>query len=225
MTGQSIIALGMVFSFFVLTILGLFSFEVNRVELANEQLRSASDAAALSAAATLASSDNFNTLSAQTTAMNTALTTFQQNSVLGVSLANAVISATATDSPTAGNSSIFVQFLDPHNNNQPVALGDPKGKVVSVTSAYGVKPTFANILGLSNPPLHSTGTSGVPSLDVVLCFDVSASIDDQTEVSFVRRELVAGKNVYIIPPTAAGSPAGALAEGKIYDILGPQPTG
>src|SRR5579885_3077950 len=90
--GQSMITLGILIGVFVLMMVGLFGFEVNRVELAREQLTAAADAAALAGAATLASSDNLDPATAQTEAMNTALTTFQQNSVLGMALSDASLS-------------------------------------------------------------------------------------------------------------------------------------
>jgi Flp pilus assembly protein TadG len=227
MSGQAIIVLGLVIAVMVLLVIGLLSFEVDRVQLAQEQLRAASDAAALSAAATLASSNNTNTSQAQTTAIDTALTTFQQNSVLGTQLTNACLAATADDQPSANNSSIYVQFLDPNNNDAPVPLGDANGKIVQITATYGVSPAFGTFLGLTSVPVHTVSSGGVPMLDVVLCFDVSASIDDQTPVTFVRRQWNTTTNVinYIIPPTDGASPAGALAEGRIFDIIGPPAIG
>lgn len=218
-------ALGMVISFVFLLTVGLFSFEVNRLDMAKQQLRSATDAAALAAAATLASSDNLDPVEAHTQAINTALNTFQQNSVIGLPLTNAYLSGSASENPLAEQSSLFIEFLDPHRNNQAVPLGDPTGKIVRISSAYGITPSFGQLLGLSTLPVRSVGSGGVPTLDVVLCFDVSASIDDQTPVTFVKRQWNGTRNVYTVVPTRAGSPAGPLAQGKIYDIIGPPPTG
>src|SRR5277367_4643955 len=105
-TGQSMIALGMVIAVFILLAAGLFGFEVNRVELGREQLAAACDAAALAGAATLASSDNLDPATAQTEAMNTALTTFQQNTVLGTQLSNAYLAGGGGDTPAADGSSL-----------------------------------------------------------------------------------------------------------------------
>lgn len=225
--GQSMIVLVLLISIFILLAAGLFGFELNRMEVARQQLRSACDAAALSAAATLASSNNTNTSQSQTTAMDTALTTFQQNSIIGKTLANAVITYSNPDNPGPNNSSIYIQFLDPNNSDRPVQLGDPKGKVVQVTANFGLQPAFGVFLGLPNVDLHEVSLGGVPSLDVALCFDVSASIDDQTPVTFVRRQWNATKNTidYIVPPCQKGAPAGALAQGPIFSILGPPAIG
>ncbi len=225
--GISTIVLGTVIGVFVLFVCGLFGFEVNRIELAREQLASAADAAALAGAATLASSNDTDTATAQTQAMNTALTTFQQNSILGTSLADAYTAGSTGDNPGANNASIFVQFLDPNNNNQPVSLGDANGKIVQVTAAFGLQPSFGKFLGLNQLPIYQTSQGGVPELDVVLCFDVSASIDDQTPVTFVKRywNSATSKNVYQVTSAYPGSPAGSLAEGTIYGILGPPAVG
>lgn len=227
--GQAMVVLCAIISLLIIFVVGLFSYEVNRVEVCRAQLRSATEAAALAAAATLASQDNTDPSAAHIQALQTAITTFQQNSVLGVSLNNAVLSYNNEDSPRAENSSLFIEFLDPNNNNSPVNIGDPNGKIVRISSAFGLLPSFGNFLGLGNLPLRTTALGGVPDLDVVLCFDVSGSIDDQTPVSCVRRQwtgsAASGRIQYVVPPARAGSAAGALAQGRIYDIFGPQPTG
>lgn len=225
--GQAMVVLGLILAVFAVMAVGLFGFEVSRMELAREQLRAACDSASLAAAATLANSDNVSTSSAQTQAMNTALTTFQQNEIIGVSLSGATIATSSTAVPGANQGSLSFQFLDPHNNNQPVGLGDPRGKIIQVNGAFWVQPAFGQYLGLSSAPVRVSSLGGVPALDIALCFDVSASIDDQTPVTFVRRQWnpALAKVDYIVPPTRAGSPAGALAQGRIYDIVVPTPTG
>lgn len=226
-SGQSMIVLGLVLSAFVLLPIGLFGFEVNRMELARQQLRVACDAASLAAAATLASSDILDPTEAQTKAIETALTTFQQNAVVGTKLSETVLAATNEDVPVANQAMIFLEFLDPHDNNSPVNLGDPKGKIIRVNGIFGLEPAFGKFLGLTSVPVRTTSSGGVPMLDVVLCFDVSASIDDQTPVTFVRRQWnpATGKINYNVASTSAGSPAGALAQGKLFDIIGPPATG
>jgi hypothetical protein len=226
-SGQAMIVLVLLLAVFVLLAIGLFSFELNRMEVARQQLRSACEAASLAGAATLASSDNTDPMASHTAAMNTALTAFRHNSVIGKSLIAGDITYSNPDNPTPNNSSIYIQFLDPNNNNTPVAMGDPKGKTVQVTANFGLPPSFGQFLHIGNAVLHETTSGGVPSIDVALCFDVSASIDDQTLVTFVRRTWNSGQNKinYTIPTTLSGCPAGPIAEGTIYDILVPQPTG
>lgn len=216
--GQSILSLGLVLIIVAVLLIGLLSVEVNRLVLAKQQLQSATDAAALAGAATLASSDNLDPTDAQDQASNTALNTFQQNQVLGRSLTGATIGG------GGGTSYIDIAFLDPHNNNAPVAPGDPKGKIVQITSNITFQPMFG-VLGHVSYPLNAISHGGVPALDVVLCFDVSGSIDDQTPVTFIRRRWSNNKIVYDIPTTRAGSPVQPTAHGPIYDILGPPATG
>src|SRR5437870_4009450 len=107
--GQSTIVLVLVIGFFVLLSAGIFSFELNRMEVARQQLRSATEAAALAAAATLASSDNTDPAAAQTNAMATALNTFQKNSLVGQSLQYAVQTFMNPDNPGPSQSSIYME--------------------------------------------------------------------------------------------------------------------
>ena len=229
MSGQAMIVLSAIISLLVLFVIGIFSYEVNRLELVRTQLRSATEAASLAAAATLASQDNTDPTAAHEQAIQTALDTFTKNSVCGISLANAVLAGTDEDSPEAHHSSMFIEFLDPNNNNNPVAMGNPAGKIVRITGALGALPSFGNFLGLGNVPIRTTASGGVPDLDVVLCFDVSGSIDDQTPVSAVRRQwngdAATGRIQYVIPNTDSGCAAGPVANGKLYDLFGPTPTG
>ncbi|HEY9870734.1 MAG TPA: pilus assembly protein TadG-related protein, partial [Candidatus Obscuribacterales bacterium] len=225
--GQSMIVLVLIIAFFVVGALALFGFEVHRLTLAREQLIAACDAASLAGAATLASQDNVDPVAAHDQAMNTALTAFQQNSVLGARLSDAQLGLTDIALPGAGQSSVNVEFLDPHNNNQPVDLGDPAGKIVRVSAVLGLEPAFGRFLGLGTVPVRAISSGGVPDLDVVLAFDISGSIDDQTPVTFVRRQWspAQARIVYIVPPARPGAKAGPLAQGRIYDVLGPVPTG
>ncbi len=63
-------------------------------------------------------------------------------------------------------------------------------------------------------------------MDIVVVFDVSGSIDDQTPITMVKRMWNgSGKIDYVITSTKSGSPAGGTAEGTIFDIVGPPPTG
>lgn len=223
------IVLSAIISLLVLFVVGIFSYEVNRLELVRTQLRSATEAASLAAAATLASQDNTDPTAAHEQAIQTALDTFNKNSVCGIALSNAVLAGTDEDSPDANHSSIFIEFLDPNSNNQPVQLGNPAGKIVRITGALGALPSFGNFLGLGNVPIRTTASGGVPDLDVVLCFDVSGSIDDQTPVTAVRRQwtgdAATGRIQYVIPNTDSGCAAGPIANGRLYDLFGPPPTG
>lgn len=226
-SGVTVMILGLFLAAFAVVPLGLLAFELHRAELAREQLRSVCESAALAAAATLAGSDLNNPVESHQNAMNSALHFFQANSVIGYSLNTSRLAGSKDEKPSAKMGNLFVQFLDPHNSLQPVPLGDPKGKVVQIFGNLNAEPAFSKFLPLGNFLISATSSAGVPSLDVVLCFDVSGSIDDQTPVTFVRRQwdTTTGKVVYIVPPCRAGAAAGPSASGKIYDVLGPPPTG
>lgn len=225
--GAATIVLTIIIAVFVLLAGGLFACELNRVEVAREQLRSVCEAASLAGAATLASQDNTNVTSAQTLAINTAIYNFQQNSLVGTSLANAAQTYNNPDTPSTDQASVYVELLDPHNNNQPVNLGDSAGKVVKVTGFFGLRPLFAVFLGIPCLPIKAAALSGVPQMDIALCFDVSGSMDDQTEVTFVKRywNATTAKISYDVASTSGSAPAGKLAQGKIFDILSPNAIG
>lgn len=219
-----------VMGFLILGVVGLFAFEVVRANLAREQLRSACQAAALAGAATLASSDVTDTTMAQNNAVSAAMLVLKKNFIIGYPLVAATrttSSSALADNTTTGCCLVYFEFLNPNNKNAVVPLGDPDGKILRVTGSFGLQPAFACYLGLTNLPISGIASAGVPQLDVVLCFDVSGSIDDQTQVSFVRRswDPVKGKIAYTVAATTGGSPAGSLAQGTIFNILGPPATG
>ncbi|MBX9724760.1 MAG: Tad domain-containing protein, partial [Candidatus Obscuribacterales bacterium] len=229
-SGQSLVIMIFVMAFLILGVVGMFSFEISRANLAREQLRSACQAASLAGAATLASSDLVDPKQAQLDAITSAMVVFKKNYVLGNVLNGATQSpdlASLSTNTTAKNCIVFFEFLDPNKNDAVVKIGDPNGKVIRVNSSFGLVPSFGKYLGLTTLPIEGIASAGVPQLDVVLCFDVSGSIDDQTPVTFVKRlwNGGTGKIDYKVTSARAGSPAGALAQGTIYSILGPPATG
>jgi hypothetical protein len=229
-TGQNMVILIFVMAFLILGVVGMFAFEISRANLAREQLRSACQSAALAGAATLASSDVADPTTAQNNAMSAALLIMKKNFVVGCPLTGtsqtmSVSGLSANNTP--GTCLVYFELLDPNNKDAVVKVGDPNGKVMRVSSSFGLKPAFASYLGLSTLPIEGIASAGVPQLDIVLCFDVSGSIDDQTPVTFVKRAWngTTGKIAYTVAATQSGSTAGALAQGTIYNILGPPATG
>lgn len=212
--GASIMVMVMVLAFCILPLCGLFSFEVGRANLAQQQLQNAVDAASLAAVATLASQDNASPAAAHANCKAAALTVFQANSILGMPLTPATIQAAQGTSPAAGDSHLFFEFLDPVTK-AVVPTGDPRGKIVRVHGAIGAVPAFGKYLGIGNFVVRTTSHGAVPELDVVLCLDNSGSIDDQTNVTLVRRQWDPAINsiVYKNP--------GAVSNGKLYDIATP----
>ncbi|MBA3857195.1 MAG: hypothetical protein C0507_09840 [Cyanobacteria bacterium PR.3.49] len=225
--GISIILLAVILAAFAAVPLGLLGFEIQRVQLAREQLRSVCEAASLAAATELAGSDLSNALEAHQNAIDAALAFYQQNSVIGYALNTSYLAGSKLETPSITKGNLYVEFLDPHSNLQPVSIGDPRGKIVRVYANINALPAFGKFLPIGNFIISANAAAGVPALDVVLCFDISGSIDDQTFVSFVRRQwdATAGKIIYPLSSARGGAPAGSTAKGKLYDVLGPPPTG
>jgi len=232
--GAGIIGVSLIVGLIILPTLAIFSFEMSRMFLAKQQLQNATDAAVLAATAQLASSNNSSPTTAHTNAMAAALTIFQQNSVLGGQLSTSSIVANASDlTPAPGEALIYFQFIDPVTK-LPVPISSPNGKIINLQSAYCAYLAFGNYLGylssmgkyfgLNNFTVDAISKGAVPILDVEICFDVSGSMDDETNVTFVRRTWDAslGKLQYTRPnaPTSTGK-----AEGTIFNILQPAPIG
>jgi hypothetical protein len=141
------------------------------------------------------------------------------NSVLGQFLTSAVQVQNGSDlSCSPGESKIFFQFIDP-NTQQVVPISSPNGKIISVTSCAGEYLAFGKYLGIPNFQVSAYSTGSVPVLDVVICFDVSGSMDDQTNVTFAKRYY--DKTIGLTEPIALNG----AAQGTIANILLPPPTG
>ncbi len=229
--GAMVIFLCFFIGFIVLPTIGLLTFEISRATAIREQLRSACQAASLAGAARLASSDHTDTLQTHNDVVAAAVQAFRANNINSLTLSAAAQVFSANDNPQSDRSSIFVELLDPSSTpaNQPVALGNPNGRIVHVVGAHGLKPVFGDFLGITGPfTLRTDGHGRVPQLDIVLCFDVSGSIDDQTPVTFVKRvwSQSQSKVIYTIIPARAGAPTTAgLACGRLFDIVNPPATG
>ncbi len=231
MSGAGIIMMVTVLGLVVLPLIAMFAFEVSRANLASQQLKNAADAAALGAVATLASQDNKDTAVAQGHAKQVALKIFKENSVLGNKLTDSSFAGSLNENPDAFKGEIFIEFLDP-NTLKPVPEGDPNGKVVRLTAFYGMVPAFGKFVGITKQPVVAASNGAVPQLDVVVCFDISGSIDDQTLVSIRKRKYdtafpaapsnpgVPGRIVYKIPTTNTMN-----CEGTIFDLVNAPATG
>ncbi len=226
--GQGIVALLLLIAVFIILPVGCYAFELGKVQLTRSELRTATDAAGLAAAAALAGQGNLNQMDAHQNARDCALTAFKRNQILGSTLTSASLTYDSLLTPDANECFLMIEFLDPLTGNV-VPAGDSKGKCVRATGIYGLEPSFGKFIGISTVPLRAISSGGVPELDLVVCFDLSGSMDDQTPVTFVRRQwqgdLLTGRIQHIITSAAPGSAAGAAANGTIYDIIGPPPTG
>lgn len=217
--GQSMIALVMLVGLVVIPMLGIFTFEVGRLHLAKQQLQNASDAAALAAVATLASEDNLNPQAAHNDAIQTALGIFKKNFVLGTELTKTDIAAAKDIVPAIGNANIFFEFVNPLTM-QVEPLTSPNAKIVRVYSNFTTYTAFGRYVGISQLNVNALAKGAVPQLDIVFCFDVSGSMDDQTPVTFLKRKWDQTKIVYDIAIGNSGK-----AQGKIFDVLQPGPGG
>ena len=222
---------------FAIATLGMLAFEISRYSLAKNQLKNCNDAATLAASSTLSMysatptnsrttgtsySDPAVARKAQMSAIAVAMKVFQKNSVLGKPLTNAALANTLPLKPNPDQGVLYVEFLSPETNPpSPVPIGSPDGKIVRISAAYGVVPVFGRFLPISSTPVWDTSLSAVPMLDVVNCFDVGGSADDQTKVSFVKRywKSTAPGLAGYVDYQIATKPSGGLANGTIASVL------
>lgn len=236
--GITIILLCLVFGMITLPMCGLFAFECVRAISAREQLRSACESAALAGAAALASSDQTNPVISHNDAIRAAQSAFRANSINGVVLASAAAAGSAVYNPPADRAGIFIEFLDPNSTppNQPVSIGNTNGRIVRIVGMWGHTPTFGRFLGVSGPfTMRAEGFGRVPQLDIVLCFDDSGSIDDQTPVTLMKRwrdtrgtssTTADDRQRYKIARANSGAvTTGDMCNGRIYDFWLPPATG
>ncbi|MDR3616192.1 MAG: VWA domain-containing protein [Candidatus Obscuribacterales bacterium] len=219
--GVAVILLLFILGFFFIGVIGVFTFEIARLNTAHDELRSACEAAALSGTAVLASSNSTNPTVSHNNAVSAALATFQQNSVVGVSLASATQTANNNDAPAPGANSLYIEFLDPNNNNAVVTdYSSSAGKLVHVIGAEGYIPAFAKYVGIQSHDIRADAMAAVPALDVVLCFDCSASIDDQTPVTLVHRYMNSqGKVAYMFYDQYHDGNTTNLKSGQLYTAI------
>jgi hypothetical protein len=190
-TGAGMIASALFAAFFILLPLAIFGFELMRFSVGQMQLRSICDAAALSGAVGVASTKKgWTPTVAQEEAMKAAAQTFKQNVILGNFINDLPLQVHFNDGTTPGApnpNEVIVAFTLLDQDFKPVATGDPAAKLIRCEAAYGYVPPIGGALGFTNVPLHAFSEGGLPRLDIILCYDVSGSMDDQTRVTFVKR--------------------------------------
>lgn len=221
-TGQGIIGIVFMVAFFALPALAIFGFELSRVYLSKQQLQNASDAAALTAVAQLASQDINDPLRAHREAIDAAVEIFKQNTVLSMSLNRATVVASKNAMECQlGEAKLYFEFINP-TTGQIEPLSSPDGKVVRVTSSCGLPPAFGKYLGIANFTMRAESDGAVPMLDLVICYDVSGSMDDQTPVTVVKR--VWDNSLRRTTYQTTNGVHGPM-RGKIFDITRPPATG
>lgn len=192
--GVTTLALIAVLAFFVILPLTLFGFELSRYILMQQQLQACVDSAALSGTAALASSPQGLTLPQQhTTAMTVAGQTFALNTILQTALnqPGAVTvnmnSGWNTSPPPVRTAVLNIRLLN--QNGGAEATGSPNATSMRIEGRYSDAAIFTSSIFPIGTLLTAVAVSdgGLPRLDLFLCFDVSGSIDDETNVVFVRR--------------------------------------
>lgn len=190
--GQSMIVLIVFLLVFFILILGMAAFEFARYSLCCQQFQHCVDIAALGGAAGLASAQTTDQATAQTAAIQTAQWMMEQNYILDKSLNGMTSWSSGTSIPsmpgTANRANMAFTWVNPETGLPTATPGDQK--IFRVSGAYAYPPLVGSWIGLGNNTLGAVvaiGNGGGTMLDVVLCFDLSGSIDDSTKVTIVDR--------------------------------------
>jgi Flp pilus assembly protein TadG len=221
--GAGVIVLVLLLGFFIIGVVGLFGFEITRNISARDELRSACEAAALAGAAALASSNQTLPQNAHDDAETAAQQAFVVNSILGNLLSNTTFSdnrngtrtaATAAHgtNPDSNCATMFVEFLN--LNGQPVPWSNFAGRTCHVVGVFGEEPAFGKYVGITKANVWAEAKAAVPKMDLVLCFDCSSSMDDQTKITLVKKWMSGGTARYDI-----------VAEGTIAQVFNAPPVG
>lgn len=220
--GQALVTSILLIGLGIMPMIVIFGFELSRVYLSKQQLQNAADAAALTAVAELASQDINDPLTAHNSAVQAALQIFRGNTVLGQSMSGAVLTSDKNNMQcTLGQTKLVFEFINPQTG-AVVPLTSPDGKVVRVYAASGLPLAFGKFMGIPSFTMNTVSDGAVPMLDLVICYDVSGSMDDQTPVTVVKRawDNSLNKTHYHVTNGQHGP-----LRGKIFDITQPRPTG
>lgn len=224
---------------FAIAPLGFLTVEIWRYVSAKSQLQYICDAAALSATASLlrvhlapnqvissANSSPDSIITLETEAVDAGILMFQKNSVLGTPLSKivtAINSPLPKTKPKAGQIFLSLQLLD--CEQRQLNFGDRGAKGMRLTALYGYAPLSGRYLGLGIAPIAVSSEGGIPPIDLVLCFDVSASMDDGTAVSACKRFWNGNAVSYNVPSGGQGALSDVVKpkeEGSKVNAVGPQ---
>jgi len=186
--------------FFFIMLVGFFAFDSSRIQMAQRELTATCDSASLAGTAMLTSypTDNDDASHtklqfAQGQACAYARNMFQAGNLLGQGLSGANVVGTyaavgVTGAP--GSTNVMIALADPTNNYAGVPPGPAtcvNGKAIMCYACYTYTPVFLSIVGVTTVGLNAASGGGLPQVDAVLVFDFSGSMDDATNVSFIRR--------------------------------------
>lgn len=202
--GATTVVLVFVLGIFVMLPLALLGFEIARYNTILAQVQSVADAAALAGTAALASAPPGKTYAQlNQLAMDTAVLTITQNSILGTQLycpsplatppaspppTNLVAHTNTgldTTPPATRNAVVNIELLDQNGANVPTNSTTKTAVKMRVQLIYADMPAFSFLNTKEVATAFSDG--GLPQIDLFLCFDISGSMDDQTPVNLVRR--------------------------------------
>jgi len=204
--GQAMIGLCLAL-FLVLGILGFFVYDMNRMQMAQRQLTVICDAAAMAGSAILSSQDlsygdanQDQIYTAQTAAAQYAKNMFCAGAILGTRLydpnamssgqriaVNSVDSGSALMSVAANKVNVWIQLASPSQNNATYLPGNVQGRAFFIKAAYGYVPSLSALGIVSSLAVPAQSNASTQLLNVIMVFDCSGSMDDNTRVSFVER--------------------------------------
>lgn len=196
--GAAITGLVIALMFFIL-MSGLFCFDASRVQMAQRELSATCDASALAGTAMLTSYDVSNDPSftkladAQQNAAAFSYNMFNMGNILGTFLqgnTSLVTNLSQLTTTTDGEAKVVIGLVDPQNSYQVIDPTPPQnqnGRAIAVFAGYGYHPIFISFYGVGNVGILASSIGGLPQVDAILVFDYSGSMDDLTQVSFVKR--------------------------------------
>ncbi|MBK9771165.1 MAG: VWA domain-containing protein [Candidatus Obscuribacter sp.] len=192
---------GLVLALFLfIMMIGFFTFDTCRLQMAQRELTATCDAAALAGTAMLTSQDISNDdasdtklLAAQQNAAGYARNMFQAGNMLGATLVSSTTVSSYSATKTLGNPGdckVMISLADPQNDYVGIPPTSPQcrnGRAIMCYAGYTYKPVFMSMIGVQKVGLNASSGGGLPQVDAVLVFDYSGSMDDATAVTFVRR--------------------------------------
>lgn len=191
-TGRSksgFIVIATYLGFLFLLPLGLFAFEVLRIQLCQHQLLAITDAAALAGSSYLSdpTTQELGASQALKNAKKQALLYVRRNVAAAYDLSNTDLSDTVdTDTPKKGIATCDIIY-------------DAERKIVTAKAALGVEPAFGRFLGAGTVPVRAQSHAGVETLDgdVVIVFDMSRSMGFATKSVWASREWDSAEGKYV----------------------------
>ncbi len=192
---------GLVIALFMFIMLaGFFAFDSSRLQMAQRELTATCDAASLAGTAMLTSLDIANDDAtatklgtAQAQACAYARNMFQNGNMLGQSLGSAHVVSPYSAVAAIGNPgdcNVMISLADPQQQFVGVAPVYPdrlNGRAIMCYAGYTYNPVFLGAIGVGKVLLQANSGGGLPQVDAVLVFDYSGSMDDATNVTFIRR--------------------------------------